>query len=86
MKKHINHSPVADTAVLNTSILMSFEEGLLETNSSCINPSSSFVLYVDWLKLTTNAAKEMSRNQKHGKGVSIEFKAISAPGLATYDN
>ena len=55
---------------------MSFEEKLLETNSSCTNPSSSVVLYVNWLKLTTNTAKEMSRDQKCGKGVNIEFQHL----------
>ena len=59
---NLNYSPVADVSVLNTSIVILVEEGLLEANSICINPSSSLALYADWLKLITNAVKELNSN------------------------
>ena len=61
MKIYTISSPIAVAAVLNTSMVISFEDGLLETTSTCTNPSSSLVLYVDWLKLTTNTVKELNK-------------------------
>ena len=61
MEIHAISSPIAVAAVLNSSMVISFEDGLLETTSTCTNPSSSLVLCVDWLKLTTNTVKELNK-------------------------
>ena len=41
-----------------TSTVISVDDGLLRTNTGCAGPSSSFTLYVDWLKNIVIARKE----------------------------
>ena len=43
------YSPVAESLALNTSAIISNDDGLLRTSKSCINPPSSSTLYVEWL-------------------------------------
>ena len=47
--------PVADPSLLNTLSVMSVVDALLSSNSSCTDPLSSSMLYVDWSKLTVGA-------------------------------
>ena len=42
-----SHLPKAVTFVLNTSIVMSVDDGLLRTSTGCADPSLSLTLYVD---------------------------------------
>ena len=49
------HSPQAVTLILNTSIVISVDDGLLRTITGCAGPSFSLMLYTDWLKDTVMA-------------------------------
>lgn len=51
--------PVAVLSLLNTLIVISVVDGLLRVNTNCTGPLSSSVPYVDWLKLTLGANKEI---------------------------
>ena len=48
----IQHSPNAVTLVLDTSIAISVDDGLLRTSAGCTAPALSVTLYVDSLNHT----------------------------------
>ena len=46
----LSHSPVAVFWVSPTCTVISVDDGLLRTSTSCAGPSSSLTLYVGWPK------------------------------------
>ena len=55
----LKYLPVADPSSLNTLTVISLVDGLLRINTSCTEPLSSSVLYVDWSKFTMGANNKM---------------------------
>ena len=51
------YSPTADASLLNTFMVTSVDDGLLNTNTGCTDPLYSSTLYEDSLKLMVIAKR-----------------------------